>query len=240
MKLENISFKYKKQRELLLDHVSLDLQKGKLNILIGTNGAGKTTLLDIISGLHHLETFETPFKKSEIVYQIQGLYMPPVLKGKDLLRLILKSDSPTKRFNQLESEFLDHLTQRERKMMKKLYDLKFGDMSVGERRWMIIRAVTELNRKLYIFDEPTAGVDPASRPLIIEALERLATREGAYVLMSTHILHELAHVNCQINFLHEGKISFKGDYESFLKENNAENPDTAFQNFLETAAVIYD
>lgn len=234
MKLEHINFKYKNQKQLLLKNVSLSLNKEKLNVLIGTNGAGKTTLLDIISGLHRIKRFETPFKKSEIVYQLQGIYMPHILKGKDLLRLILKSDSPTRSFNLLESEFREKLSSREQKMMDKLRNVKFGDMSVGERRWIVIRAITELNRKLYIFDEPTAGVDPASRPLIIEALEKLIAKEDVYVLMSTHILHELAHVDCQLNFLHDGKISFEGNYQSFLNENGSENPDTAFQNFLES------
>ncbi len=209
-----------------------------MNVIIGPNGAGKTTLLDIISGLHDVEDFTEPFKRSEIVYQLQGIYMPHMLRGKDLVRLILKTDAPTRSFAALTEQFTQKLAPREKQRLDKLWDVRYGDMSVGERRWIIIRSVTELDRKLYVFDEPTAGVDPASRPFIIEALEGLTKKRDAYVIMSTHILHELAHVDCQINFLHEGEIAFQGDYASFLEENNSENPDVAFQNFIELNTLL--
>lgn len=233
MILNQINYSYKKQKKPLLKDVRLHLKKEKMNVIIGPNGAGKTTLLDIISGLHDVKDFTAPFKRSDIVYQLQGMYMPPMLKGKDLVRLILKTDAPNRPFVELAEQFTNKLATREKQRLDKLWDVKYGDMSVGERRWIIIRSVTELNRKLYVFDEPTAGVDPASRPFIIEALENLTQKDDVYVIMSTHILHELAHVDCQINFLHEGEIAFQGDYVSFLEENNSENPDVAFQNFME-------
>ncbi|HLR14254.1 MAG TPA: AAA family ATPase [Bacillota bacterium] len=233
MILKPIHFSYKKQKDPLLKDVRLRLEKGRLNVLIGTNGAGKTTLLDILCGLHDVKGFESPFPKDEVVYQLQGMYLPPMLKGKDLVRLILKTDAPRQSFSRLTEQFNEKLAPKERQRLEKLWDVKYGDMSVGERRWLIIRSVTQLNRKLYVFDEPTAGVDPASRPYIIDALEQLAMKEDVYVLMSTHILHELAHVKSFISFLHEGNMAFEGDYEAFLKEYNSENPDIAFQNFLE-------
>lgn len=232
MKLGPINFKYKKQSEPLLKNILLNLQKGKLNVIIGMNGAGKTTLLDVISGLHDVKDFKAPYRIDEIVYQLQGIYLAPSLKGKDVLRLILKSNSPTESFSNLKEAFIKKLTPTENKMLEKLWVLEYGKMSIGERRWIVIRAITELDRKLYIFDEPTAGIDPASRPIIIEALERLAAKENVYVIMSTHILHELAYVKGQINFLHEGSIMFEGDYQAFLRENKTDNPDIAFQNFL--------
>lgn len=238
MILNQINFSYKKQRELLLRDVYLHLKKEKMNVIIGPNGAGKTTLLDIICGLHDVKGFTVPFKRSDIVYQLQGMYMPPMLRGKDLVRLILKTDAPNRSFTQLTEEFTSKLATREKQRLDKLWDVKYGDMSVGERRWLIIRSVTELNRKLYVFDEPTAGVDPASRPFIIEALESLSQKNDVYVIMSTHILHELAHIDGHINFLHEGEIAFQGDYASFLEENNSENPDVAFQNFIELNTLL--
>ncbi|GAB4074172.1 AAA family ATPase [Barrientosiimonas marina] len=234
MKLGPINFQYKQQKEPLLDNAALTLHPGKLNVLIGTNGAGKTTLLDIISGLHDVSDFKSPFQKNEIVYQLQGNSLSSYVQGKDLLRLILKSDNPREPFRSLEKKFLDQLFPRELDMMVRLRNTKFGDMSGGERRWIMIRAIAALDRKLYIFDEPTTDLDPAMRSMVMRSLEHLAAQEKSHVLMSTHILHELAHTSCQMNFLHEGRIAFTGDYSSFLKEYNAENPDTAFQNFLDT------
>ncbi|SET38556.1 ABC-2 type transport system ATP-binding protein [Oceanobacillus limi] len=233
MKLENINFTYKKQIQSVLENVSLELAENKLNVIIGMNGAGKTTLLDVISGVHSIPEFNPPFDDEDIVYQLQGIYLPPALKGKDLLRLILKSDSIAP-FKALKERFINGLEESEKGMLDRLWTKKFGDMSVGERRWLTIRAITVLDRKLYIFDEPTAGIDPSSKTFIIDALQRLVEKEDVYVIMSTHILHELAYIDCQINFLHNGKIVFTGDYESFLQANNTDNPDLAFQDFLRT------
>lgn len=231
MNIGPITFSYNKQKGPILEELSLELVKKKINVIIGMNGAGKSTLLDVISSVYPMKDFTPPFSRKDIVYQLQGIYLPPALKGKDIVRLILKTDMNIS-FKQCTEKLISSLEETEKEMLDRLWKTKIGDMSVGERRWLIIRTVCELDRKLYIFDEPTAGIDPNSRAIIMSALETLAKREDTLVIMSTHILHELQFTDCVINFLHKGKVGFHGSYQSFLEANETENPDVAFQQFL--------
>ncbi|MBP1970653.1 ABC-2 type transport system ATP-binding protein [Virgibacillus natechei] len=233
MKIDSLRFSYKRHSPPVLEDITTAFYQDKLNVIVGLNGAGKTTLLDVITGVHTVNGFTPPFEEGEIVYQLQGIFMPNVLKGRDVVRLILKSDS-TSPFKVLKDHFVQDLADREKEMLDQLWDRKIGDMSVGERRWLLIRSISQLNRKLYIFDEPTAGIDPDARTYIMEALSKLVQKRNTLVIMSTHILHELEYINCHINFLHKGKMLYHGDYDRFLKINGTKNPDTAFRNFIET------
>ncbi|MBE2925522.1 AAA family ATPase [Anoxybacillus flavithermus] len=113
----------------------------------------------------------------------------------------------------------------------KLWDRKIGHMSVGERRWLLIRSICQLERELYIFDEPTSGIDPDARLFILESIDNLV-KKGKLVVMTTHILYELEYIDCKLYFLHRGNILYAGDYISFLNKYNTQNPDVAFQLFL--------
>lgn len=65
--------------------------------------------------------------------------------------------------------FLEPLTDREKELFIHLWDLKMGKMSLGERKWIFITLLSQIiNRSIYIFDEPTSGVDPSSRRKILQ------------------------------------------------------------------------
>ncbi|AWB45430.1 hypothetical protein DCC85_15180 [Paenibacillus sp. CAA11] len=97
----------------------------------------------------------------------------------------------------------------------------------GERRYLSILAVTLIQRKLYIFDEPTSGVDPEARVQILRRIEQLVQNPEVIVLLSTHTLHEFSNIDCKIHLLHQGRMQFEGSYEEFV-HNEADNPDLAF------------
>ncbi|MBN8194215.1 AAA family ATPase [Bacillus sp. NTK074B] len=230
MKIDSLTHLYKKQSNPVLDHLSINFDPHKLNVIVGLNGAGKTTLLDILTGALHSNHYQPFYKEEEIVYQLQGTPLPSILKGKDIIRLILKCDS-TAPFDTIMEKYYANLNHREQELIKRLWTINMGDMSVGERRWLIIRSICQLNRKLYIFDEPTAGIDPDARNNIINSIEKLVGKDKI-VIMSTHILHELEFTNCKIHFLHKGKILFEGSYQAFISRYHTKNPDIAFQNFI--------
>lgn len=231
MELDNLTFRYKKSNKDILKNLNINFDPNKLNVLVGLNGAGKTTLLDIIAGLQPIEQNQLLFKQNEIMYQMQGIGYPVNLRGREIVELLLKCDSP-KLYSQKLQILKDSLTEREKELFYHLWDSQFGNMSLGERRWLIIKTICCLERNLYIFDEPTAGIDPDTRKHVISSISHLSAK-GKLVVMSTHILHELEFVECKIHFLHQGKILFVGDYTSFMEKYHTKNPDEAFQYFIQ-------
>lgn len=90
IRIEDLSFSYKKSDRLNLDHFNANFGEGVMNVIIGKNGSGKTTLFDLISNVIPSPVkIEGLPKEDDILYQLQGLYFPNTLKGKDLFRFFL-------------------------------------------------------------------------------------------------------------------------------------------------------
>ncbi|WP_232695393.1 ATP-binding cassette domain-containing protein [Brevibacillus daliensis] len=233
--IENLSFTYPKADRPALQNMSIRFETGLVNVLIGLNGAGKTTLFDIISGLYkpqHGHITNLPHIQ-DMLYQIQGTFLSALVKGKEYIRLIYNISG--KKFINDENYIIEQMnlkSDREKELLKDLWNKKIGQMSVGERRWLYVITLTQLKRSLYIFDEPTSGVDPSSRIKIYKRIEELSQMEGNVIILSTHHLHDLKFITCKINVLHKGSILFEGDYQSFISLYGSENPDIAFDNCI--------
>jgi len=228
--IKHLSYSYPKTRTTVLEDISLDLDTDKINVILGLNGAGKTTLFDLISGVIPRPKEIQGIKTTDsILYQVQGVPLLSSLKGKDIARLILKSDykyqGKTLTYKSLVN---NDSNENEIKKAKRVWNMMFGKMSPGERRWLMISSYCRIDRSIYIFDEPTSGVDPNSKVSILNQIKSLSSK---IVILSTHILHDLKQLGGNIFVLHEGKIVFKGDYEEFLNIGDSENPDISFQCF---------
>ncbi len=234
MKLEllNVSFRYNNSSRYVLKNVSVRFEPFQLNVIIGLNGAGKTTLFDLIAGvLPRPDGFINVPPEKDILYQLQSVPFLVTLKGRDIVKLLVNVDFRNRR--KVRGPLItDSMDAREAELMKRLWNVKYGDMSIGERRWLLITALCEMKRKLYLFDEPTSGIDPDSRIKIFRRLELLSRQKNCLVLVSSHNLHELEFVRCKLFLLHEGKIIFQGSYQDFLKGAGTNNPDIAFQRYV--------
>ncbi|TMW70428.1 AAA family ATPase [Alteribacter natronophilus] len=234
MKINQVNYSYAKSNRQVLNGLSFHLKPDRLNVVAGLNGAGKTTLFDILTGVLKAEgEIEGLPKQNDVVYQQQGVYFTQTLKGRDLVRLVLHCDHSGKtRVRKKEPFVTPCMTNEEKEKMAELWQRPFGQMSVGERRWLLTFVMCRLDRKLYVFDEPTSGVDPHSRVQIMNRIRKLVEEPGKTVVASTHTLHELQFYAVHLVLLHQGKAVFTGTYEDFLTEGGSDNPDTAFQNLV--------
>ncbi|PYZ99032.1 ABC transporter [Alteribacter lacisalsi] len=232
MELKQVSYSYPKSDRRVLDDLSFSLKPDKLNVIAGLNGAGKTTLFEVMTGMiKSAGRIAGLPKQKNVLYQQQGVYFTHTLKGRDLVRLILHCDH-SRRFRVRKNEpvLTSCMNEDERSKMTGLWGRPYGQMSVGERRWLLTFAMCHMERELYIFDEPTSGVDPQSRVHIMDRIGKLVQEAGKTVVISTHTLHELQFYDVHLVLLHEGRAVFTGSYEQFLNAGGSENPDAAFQN----------
>ncbi|WP_342478700.1 ATP-binding cassette domain-containing protein [Paenibacillus sp. FSL H7-0350] len=233
--LKNISFSYPKSSINVLENLNVTFEKGIANILIGLNGAGKTTMFDILIGETKPlkgEIINFPIL-SEVLYHVQGAYISYLVTGKDYIKLVF-TISGKKFIKEIDVliEDMGLVNTREKDLLKGLWNKRIGQMSVGERRWLYITTLCQIKKKVYIFDEPTAGVDPSSRIIIYKRLEELVENNEATLIVSTHHLHELKNMRCKIILLHKGKLLFEGSYSQFIGQHNTINPDEAFDKFI--------
>ncbi|WP_432775245.1 AAA family ATPase [Brevibacillus gelatini] len=234
IELKNISFSYPKSEKKALHQLNMKLEANKVNVVIGLNGAGKTTLFDLLTGVLAIQegAIDGIPPANEIVYQTQSLYFSPILKGRDIARLILHITD--RAFDKNPELCLSLLDDRERELVRELWNRKFGQMSVGERKWLLVTLFAEIDKRFYLFDEPTSGVDPTARLKILSKIAEIAKKPGHTVLMSTHQLQELEFIDCQIFILHAGNVKYAGSYQDLLTKYDTPNPDRAFQRCVES------
>ncbi len=193
-----------------LQGVSLQIECGMFGLL-GPNGAGKSTFMKILAGLleptsGNATLFgEDILTRPEVVWNQLG-YLPqdfgfyPSLTGRSMLRYLLKLKGVEAQggLNQLVDDLLEQVN------LSFAAKRKIKGYSGGMRQRLGIAQAIAGDPKLIIVDEPTAGLDPEERLRFYRLLAQLA--EKRIVLLSTHIVEDVAILCPQFCVIREGKI----------------------------------
>ena len=174
-----------------LSGVDLEVGPGRIVGLLGPNGSGKTTLIKLLCGLLQPTRGELavdgsavgPYTKSVVSYLPDRMYFADWMKASDLFDL----------FRDFYSDF-----QYEKAIdMCRSLGVDPGDrlksMSKGTKEKVQLVLVMARNARLYLLDEPIAGVDPAARDFILRTILTNYNEEGT-VLISTHLISDVEKV----------------------------------------------
>lgn len=186
-----------------LNGVNLQLTPGKIVGLLGPNGSGKTTLIKILTGL--LQTFEGSVDicdvpvgsgtKAFVSYLPDKMFFADWMRAVDLLNLF-------------EDFFPDFRRDRAEAMCANLaipMDMKIKNMSKGTQEKLQLIVTMARKAKLYLLDEPIAGVDPATREFILRTIISNRDPEST-VVISTHLILDVEPVLHEAIFLQQGRI----------------------------------
>ncbi len=209
----NLSKKY--GNTVGLQPIDLTLPSGKIIGLLGPNGSGKTTLIKLIAGLLTPTTGTItvcgkpigPESKALVSYLPDRDYFDPGLKITALL-------------DYFQDFYKDFDRQRAEAMLTGLgINLKkrFNTLSKGTREKVQLSLVMSRRAKLYLLDEPIAGVDPAARDFILHTIISNYDPE-ATVLISTHLIADVEPVLQEFIFVHNGQIIRQGTVEEVHNE----------------------
>ena len=195
----NKSFDNKK----ILDDINLKVSKGKIIGLLGKNGAGKTTLIKIINDLLTADSGEVLFKgkkigvysKEHIAYLPERTYLDKSMKISDVI-------------NYFEEFYKNFDKKRAYKLLDSLNlnpDSRIVKMSKGMQEKLQLILVMSRDADLYILDDPIGGVDPATRDYILDTI--LSNfKEGASIIISTHLISDIERILDEVIFIDKGKI----------------------------------
>ncbi|GER91641.1 multidrug ABC transporter ATP-binding protein [Dictyobacter vulcani] len=207
-----------------LNGLTLDIPNGMFGLL-GPNGAGKTTLMRILAGILHGTSGElyvgehngmTPQGRTEIKrllgYLPQDLGVYPDLSAREFLDYIgiLKGLSDKKARHQRVEELLELVA------LKQVANRKLKTYSGGMKRRAGIAQALLNDPKFLIVDEPTAGLDPEERIRFRNLLSSLGGNR--VVLLSTHIVEDIAQTCQNIAMMRSGQVIFKGTLNGLIKE----------------------
>lgn len=212
-------------RKKALDQLNLTIEEGKVVGILGPNGSGKTTLIKILTGLLRQTGGEVRIggykvgvaTKSIVSYLPDRNFLYKWMRIKDALKLYqdFYEDFDEKKFEAL----LD--------FMKLEKDMKIDTLSKGMHEKLNLSLVLARDAKLYILDEPIAGVDPVARDQILDAIIG-NFRENSSMIITTHLVRDMESILDEVVFLKDGRIVLAGNAEQ-LREEKGKQIDTIYK-----------
>ena len=187
----------------ILDDVNLVIPEGKIIGLLGKNGAGKSTLIKSINDLLTIDEGEILFKGKKLgVYSKENIsYLPE----RTYLDKGMKVSEVINYFSEFYKDFDKERAYRLLKDLKLDADKRIIKMSKGMQEKLQLILVMSRDADLYILDEPLSGVDPATRDYILDTI--LSNfKEGASIIISTHLITDIERILDEVIFIDEGKI----------------------------------
>ena len=219
-----------KEEFFAVDHISLEVHEGEIVGILGPNGAGKTTLLRMLGGLMEPtsgsvvirdpagnEIFDLLEKKKQIGYLSGNTKLYQRLSIREMLRLfgeIYKMDKAET--EQRIGEIFDILD------MQEFGDNRIGKLSTGQTQRASIARCLIHSPRLYIFDEPTLGLDILSSEAIVQFMKR-EKDAGKSVIYSTHYMEEAQYLCDRIYMIHKGKIIARGTPGELMEQTGTDN-----------------
>lgn len=212
--------------KLILDDVSLSLNKGELKVLIGPSGGGKSTLLQCIDFLHLPD-------KGDVILEgrsASAMGRRHLCEFRQQIGMIFQDFNL---FDHLTAEHNVAVALRKVKKMSRAEALKRAaeelarvgladkaglypaQLSGGQKQRVSIARALAMDPKVMLLDEPTSALDPE---LIGEVLNVIAdlSRSGMTMLMATHQIGFARHLTDEIIFMERGRISEVGPPDKLL------------------------
>jgi ABC-2 type transport system ATP-binding protein len=193
-----------------VDGLTFDVPAGRVTGFLGPNGAGKTTTLRMLLGLvaptsgtalvggRRYADLPAPRRTVGAVLEATGFH--PGRRGRDHLRILAHvSGLPRARVD----EVLDQVE------LTAAADRRVGGYSLGMRQRLGLAAALLGDPAVLVLDEPANGLDPAGM-VWLRALLRGLAAEGRTILISSHVLAEVAQTVDRVVIVHEGRLRFAG------------------------------
>lgn len=221
IELKNLQKNY--GSEPAVQGINLSLEQGKIIGLLGPNGSGKTTIIKLINGLIPPTSGEILVdgkavgveSKKIISYLPERTYLDPNMSVRECIRFFkdfYEDFNPDKAV-----ELIQKLGIPPKKKLKTL--------SKGTKEKIQLILVMSRKAKVYILDEPIAGVDPASRDYILDTiLNNFDT--GATLIICTHLISDIERILDEVVFLSHGRI---------LVNDSADNIRNKYQSSIDAA-----
>ena len=214
LRCENLTKKY--TNTTALNKINLTLESGKIVGLLGPNGSGKTTLIKLINGLLTPTEGEILIngKKPGIETKREVAYLPDnsYLNSWMTVRQIVDF------FKDFYEDFREDVAYTMLNRLSITPDVKLKTLSKGNKEKVCLILVMSRNAKLYVLDEPIAGVDPAARDYVISTIINNYNPE-ATVLISTHLISDIEEVLDEAIFIQNGDILLKKSIDEIREEN---------------------
>ena len=218
----------------ILSHINMEVHAGEFVGLLGPSGCGKSSLIQRLAGLGSFDagkvlvnfaSYESRKKdiQSITAYVPQDVALHEDLKLKEEISIFCRLH--------FKNISIDQQVQNALRLvgLDGKRDDRIGDLSGGEKRRASIALELLREPQLFLLDEPTAGLDPATETDIMKYLRRVANQNRT-VICSTHIMGNIRLFD-KVLFISKGKEVFYGTPSDLLARFDTDSPLKIYQIF---------
>lgn len=210
-------------RKMVLDNISLSIEKGKTTVIIGPSGCGKTVLIKHFIVLLRPSEGQVYFKGrridnlnerelSEVRTHFGYLFQEGALF--DSMTVAGNISFPIRQHHKIRSwQEIEEIVKAKLAMvgLDGFQNYYPANLSGGQRKRVALARAIALNPAIILYDEPTTGLDPIRADIINELILKLERELGVTTVVVTHDMKSAYKVGDRIIMLHNGKIVADGD-----------------------------
>lgn len=219
--LENVTKKF--GAKMVLNNISLSIEKGQTTVVIGPSGCGKTVLIKHLivllrpsSGkvyfkgkrIDNLSEIELNKVRTDYGFLFQGGALFDSLSVRENIIFPIRQHSKITDWNQVEELVKTKLAMVGLEGYQNYYPV---NLSGGQRKRVALARAIALNPEVILYDEPTTGLDPIRSDVINELILKLQRELGVTAVVVTHDMTSAYKVADRIVMLHNGKVIADGD-----------------------------
>ncbi len=213
---------------LVLDAVSLNLEKVHTLVLIGPSGGGKSTLLRIIAGLEYPDSGDVEINGGRVVFREEAL-----LRHRRTVGTVFQSFNLFPHLTALQNITLPlekvhgHSTADAEKIARQFL-ARFrlenhaakrpAELSGGQRQRVAIARAVSIKPSLLLFDEPTSALDPEMTAEVLDMIKELRDEGRRHFILVTHEMGFARQIADQVAFLADGRIAEVGEVRQIFEQ----------------------
>ena len=210
-----------------VNSLSISIEEGEIRGIIGPNGSGKTTLMNLISGIYKATSGKIYLNGSRIDHLkpnvrtakgiIRTFQIPKVFRNMTVLENMLVpalSDSQGDRYKHHQEIVFEAEELLEFVQLDHMKDQMAKNLSGGQNMLLqIARGFMVDPLRLYLMDEPFAGVNPKIKSVIMESIKQMNREKGVTFIIVSHEMPSVRRLCGKVSMIHEGSCIAEGSLE---------------------------
>ncbi|MCO7040608.1 ATP-binding cassette domain-containing protein [Staphylococcus lugdunensis] len=207
MTIKDLKVDINNRKILNLNNSTINIYSEDKIALIGKNGAGKTTLINcLLNEINYSGVIDRKISSKDIGIVFQENKYGDLIKVHELIYLATAYSKRSEQFKAFTKAFsLEHLIN---KFVK--------DLSLGEQKRLTVGLVLNKQKKLYIFDELTSGLDYEKRQNLLQKTKEITQNKA--VIKITHYFDEVENWANKLIILDKGELLYYGSIDQFFSK----------------------
>ena len=234
LKTENLTYVYSQGtpfEKTAVNNVSIEIEKGEFTGIIGHTGSGKSTLIQHFNGLlkptsgriylDGQDIWEDKSKIRQVRFRVGLVFQYPEYQiFEETVYKDIAFGPKNMRLSEHEIDRRVRQTAAAVGISEELLGKSPFELSGGEKRRVAIAGVMAMEPEVLILDEPTAGLDPKGRGIILEQIKEYHRNMGCTVLLVSHSMDDVARYASKILVMNKSEIFCYGKTSDVFKQSD--------------------